>query len=91
MKKVKVTKCMKEALALPEDTTHLLSSELPWNGILVRDWKGPTVFREFRAGLYLQALQHLAECWKCRLETGISSAQVSTELQRVLKELKEYL
>ncbi|MEM4430312.1 MAG: hypothetical protein QXM08_04050 [Thermofilaceae archaeon] len=88
---MKVTECMKKALSLPEDCTHIYPSELMWNGVIVRDWNGPTVFREFRVGLWLEVLQHLSECWKCRLETGTLLAEVYAEIRKVYKELKDYL
>jgi len=62
---IKVTKCLREFLALPEWVDIITPSILhPWNGYME---SSKNRFTQFRAGVVWDAVNHMIECSLCRM------------------------
>ncbi|MEM2365670.1 MAG: hypothetical protein QXL06_01875 [Nitrososphaerota archaeon] len=82
---MRVTKCIINALSLPDDATAIIqSSHYPWNGWVVREWDND--FYDFRTGIFDEYIEHLLECENCRKELNMSLERIKA----FKKEIDEY-
>ena len=73
-KRLLVTKCLREFLALPDWVDIITPSTLHlWNGYLENTENG---FTEFRTGVVWDSVNHLLECDVCRIANNLSRSEL---------------
>jgi len=81
IKAIKVTECIKRALNLDDDDVAIIRAD----GSPTDAWRlRKSGFEWFEEGLWLRAIDHIANCEGCRKELAITNSEIKAELALIV-------